>query len=252
MKPNQIKKIKFKNGYYILTINSNEYSIDEYYYQHLLPYEGKVLEVSYMLELIAFSSASKALKKTYKKIFNHSICTYELKSILRKNEIIEEHIKLIIKRLKEDSYLKENDYVNHYKEIYQFKKGKNAFKKFLESKFINQELINNALEQFNENEDYIISYAESFIKNKVGSEALLKQKLYANLLNKGFSKSLINETIEKLEFKNEDVNLCKDAVKLIKKYPNDYYKVYNKLLAKGYKNTKIKEILKKEGFIYEN
>ena len=89
MKPNQIKKIKFKNGYYILIINSNEYSIDEYYYQHLLPYEGKVLEVSYMLELIAFSSASKILKKTYKKIFNHSICTYELKSILRKNEIIE-------------------------------------------------------------------------------------------------------------------------------------------------------------------
>ena len=76
MKPNQIKKIKFLKGYYILTINSNEYSIDEYYYQHLLPYDGKVLDVSTMLELIAFSSASKVLKKTYKKIFNHSICTY--------------------------------------------------------------------------------------------------------------------------------------------------------------------------------
>ena len=252
MKPNQIKKIKFLKGYYILTINSNEYSIDEYYYQHLLPYDGKVLDVSTMLELIAFASASKVLKKAYKKIFNHSICTYELKSTLRKNEIIEDHIKLIINKLKEDSYLKDIDYINHYKEIYQIKKGKNAFKKFLESKFINQELINNALEEFDENEDYIISYAEAFIKNKVGSEAMLKQKLYANLLNKGFSKSLINETIDKLSFENEDSNLTKDAIKLIKKYPNDYYKVFNKLLAKGYKSSNVKEILKKEGFKYEN
>ena len=148
--------------------------------------------------------------------------------------------------------IKDIDYINHYKEIYQIKKGKNAFKKFLESKFINQELINNALEEFDENEDYIISYAEAFIKNKVGSENMLKQKLYANLLNKGFSKSLINETIDKLSFENEDSNLTKDAIKLIKKYPNDYYKVFNKLLAKGYKNSNVKEILKKEGFKYEN
>lgn len=252
MKPNQIKKIKFSKGYYILTINSNDYPIDEYYYQDLLPYEQKILEVSKMLELIAFSSACKILKKNYKKIFNHSICTFELKSTLRKNEIIEEHIKLIINKLKEDSYLKDEDYIKHYKEIYELKKGKNAFKKFLESKYIKKELIDDVMLTFNENVTYLESYAHSFIKNKVGSSSMLKQKLYASLINKGFSKDLINKTIDNLVFENEDLNLKKDAIKLIKKYPNDYYKVYNKLLAKGYKNSIIKEILKKEGFSYES
>ena len=35
--------------------------------------------------------------------------------------------------------------------------------------------------------------------------------------------------MDKLSFENEDSNLTKDAIKLIKKYPNDYYKVFNKL-----------------------
>ena len=54
---NQIKKIKFEKGFYILTINTNKYPIDEFFYEDLLAYEGKVLEVSDMLNLIAFSSA---------------------------------------------------------------------------------------------------------------------------------------------------------------------------------------------------
>ena len=53
---NQISKIKYEKGLYILTINGNKYTLDEFYYEDLLAYVGKVLEVSDMLTLIAFSS----------------------------------------------------------------------------------------------------------------------------------------------------------------------------------------------------
>lgn len=249
---NQISKIKYEKGLYILTINGNKYTLDEFYYEDLLAYVGKVLEVSDMLTLIAFSSSCKTLKKLYKKIFNHSISTYEVKVKLRKDEVSEEHINLVINKLKERNYLNEDDFINHYKEIYQIKKGKAAFKKFLESKYISTNKINKALLTFEENKDFVYNYANSFIKNKVGSKNLLKQKLYANLINKGFEKSLINKAIDSLEFANEDKNLLIDAKKMIKKYPNDYYKVLNKLMVKGYKSNDIKNILKKEGAFDEN
>ena len=241
---NQISKIKYEKGFYILTINGNTYTLDEFYYEDLLAYVGKVLEVSDMLTLIAFASSCKTLKKLYKKIFNNSISTFEVKSKLRKDEVSEDHINLVIKKLKERNYLNEDDFINHYKEIYQIKKGKEAFKRFLESKYISTKKINNALLEFEENEDFVYNYANNFIKNKVGSKNILKQKLYANLINKGFEKSLINKVIDSLEFINEDKNLLIDAKKMIKKYPNDYYKVLNKLMIKGYKSNDIKKILK--------
>lgn len=249
---NQIKKIKFEKGFYILTINTNKYPIDEFFYEDLLAYEGKVLEVSDMLNLIAFSSACKTLKKLYKKIFNHSLSTFEVKQKLKSDEISEEHIKLIIDKLKQSNYLNEDDFIAYHKEIYENKKGKQAFKRFLQSKHISNKKIELAMLEFNENKDYVYTYAESFIKNKVGSTNVLKQKLYVSLLNKGFEKSLIEEVIDKLSFDNEEKNLRIDAKKMIKKYPNDYYKVLTKLLSKGYKSQLIKEILKQEGVQYEN
>ena len=52
---NTITKITSKKKNIILHINGNTYPIDTYYYECILPYVGKVLEVSQMLELIAFS-----------------------------------------------------------------------------------------------------------------------------------------------------------------------------------------------------
>ena len=54
---NTITKISTKKNNIVLHINNNTYPIDSYYYECILPYVGKVLEVSQMLELIAFSSS---------------------------------------------------------------------------------------------------------------------------------------------------------------------------------------------------
>ena len=56
-----------------------------------------------------------------------------------------------------EEFLSENKnkiYVaNTHKEIYEAKKGTNAFKKFLESKYISSNKIQIVLQEFNENED---------------------------------------------------------------------------------------------------
>ena len=204
-----------------------------------------------MLELIAFSKANVVLTKNYKKIFNHSISYYDFKTKLRSSELSEEEISKIISFFIEDGYLDDKDFVNKYQEIYEKNKGINKFKLFLEKNHIPVKLINNAINKYQENIDAIYSYANKYLKSHVGSNALLKQKIYANLINKGFSKQSVKEVVDNLELIDEDNNLIKDINKYQRKYQNDYYKVYKKLLRLGYNSNKIKSLLKGE-VSYEN
>lgn len=252
MKANQINKISVKKGFYILNINNNEYTIDEYYYECILPYEGKVLEVSQMLELIAFSNASAELKKLYKKIFNHSISKFEVKTKLLNKQINEEQVKLIIDRLSNEGLLNDQDLIDYYKESFKLKKGKKAFKSFLISKRINPRLIDNAILEYDEDVDLALNYAKSYIKNKTNSNIALKQKVFAMLLNKGFSEDTIEYVLSNLEFNDENISLKKEIKKYLVKYPNDFYKIISKLANKGYNVKDVKKILMEEGMSYEN
>ena len=141
--------------------------------------------------------------------------------------------------------------LNHYKEIYQYKKGYKAFKIFLESKHISDYSINKALLSYNENEEYVYEYANKFIKSKTNSNKMIKAKLIASLTNKGFSNEVINKVIDKLEFDDDIINLKKEIVKYVKKYPDDKYKVISKLASKGYNVNKIKKVME-EGMYFEN
>ena len=231
MNANKIKKIKVLKNKYILFI--------------------KVLEVKDMLNVIAFSSCNEVISKLYKKIFAHELSTYEVKAKLKSKEISEEHINLVVSFLKSEGHLKEEDFINHYKEIYQYKKGYKAFKRFLESKHISDYSINKAMLSYNENEEYVYEYANKFIKSKTNSNKMIKAKLIASLTNKGFSSEVINKVIDKLEFDDDIINLKKEIVKYVKKYPDDKYKVISKLASKGYNVNKIKKVME-EGMYFEN
>lgn len=249
---NTITKITSKKKNIILHINGNTYPIDTYYYECILPYVGKVLEVSQMIELIAFSISCDVLKKIYPKLFNHSISTYELKQKLKAKDISEDHINLIISFFKQEGFLKESDFINYYKELYKDKKGKAAFKRFLESKKISSYSIDIAMLDYNENQETALRYATLYLKNKVGSNRQLKLKVFAHLKNKGFSDKTINEVMDTLSFDNEENSLNIEISKYIKRYKNEYNKIISKLANKGYNVNDIKKILKKEGMSNEN
>lgn len=246
MQVNQIQKIKVKKNTFILTINNKDYPIDSYYYECVLPYEGKVLDVSQMLEMIAFSSAIVPLNKIYSKIFNHSLSTYEVKEKLKQQNILENHIKLILQFLKKEGHLNDNDFISYHQEIYEQKKGKNAFKNFLIQKHIAPSFIDKAMETFQENEEYAYLYAQKYLEKKVASNAMKKQLILANLIHKGYSQKTIQNVLYQLTFQNEEENLRKEIQKYIKKYSQDSYKIISKLANKGYNVKEIKRILKEE------
>ena len=104
---------------------------------------------------------------------------------------------------------------------------------------------------YNENEEYVYEYANKFIKSKTNSNKMIKAKLIASLTNKGFSSEVINKVIDKLEFDDDVINLKKEIVKYVKKYPDDKYKVISKLASKGYNVNKIKKVME-EGMYFEN
>ena len=106
--------------------------------------------------------------------------------------------------------------------------------------------------EYNENYEYALSYANSLIKSKTNSNEMLKYKIKVNLLNKGFSYSVIDYALENVTFNEEQINLKKDLEKVLKKYPNDCYKVISKLAIKGYNVNEIKKALKEEGVFDED
>ncbi len=249
---NQIEKIKTHKKDVILCINQQEYPIDTYYYECLLPYEGKVLQVSQMLEVIAFSAAIAPLKKLYKKIFNHMVSAYEVKETLKRYNVLENQITLIIQFLKNEGHLNEKDFVKHYQEIYEQKKGKKAFKTFLIQKHISSHSIDMAMDSFLENEDYAYEYAQNYLNKKVSSNAMKKQMVLSHLVAKGYSKTTIQNVLQRLVFQDEEDNLRVEFQKYKKKYPQDSYKIISKLANKGYNVKEIKKIMKEERLSYED
>ena len=174
MKPNQIVKIKTKNKDYILSINNQEYIIDEFLYTDLFPYEGKQLEVSQMHEVIAFSNAHDILKRNFKKIFANKISTYDFKSKLKNVDIDDFDINIIINKLKSFKYLDDEAFARYYLYIYQEKKGKKAFKTFLIQKKINSKIIDKVLLDYQEDIDVAYERAYKMLKNNKSSKAIAK------------------------------------------------------------------------------
>ena len=249
---NVITSIRKDKSFYILTINNQSYTIDSYYYECLLPYNNKEIDATTLKEIKAFSLAHVSLKKIYNKLFLNEISTYELKVYLTKNEIDSDSIDIIVNFLKNEGHLKEEDLINHFKEHYEINKGIKAFEALLTSKKISRNSIEKALNEYNENYEYALSYANSLIKSKTNSNEMLKYKIKANLLNKGFSYSVIDYVLENVAFNDEQINLKKDLEKVLKKYPNDCYKVISKLAIKGYNVNEIKKVLKEEGVFDED
>ena len=247
-----ITNIKKDKNFYTISINNKSYTIDNYYYECLLPYNDKEIDNNTLKEIKAFSLAHESLKRIYNKLFLNEISTYELKVYLSKKEIDSDSIDIIISFLKNEGHLKEENLINHFKEHFEANKGIKAFEAFLASKKISRNSIEKALNEYNENYEYALSYANSLIKSKTNSNEMLKYKIKTNLLNKGFSYSAIDYALENVTFNEEQINLKKDLEKVLKKYPNDCYKVISKLAIKGYNVNEIKKALKEEGVFDED
>ena len=133
---------------------------------------------------------------------------------------------------------------NYYSNLYDFY-NKNDI--VVANSFWFEEAINSSI-----NSDYIDVISSKY---KSTIQGISMNKTGADIINKWVNTNtngLINKVIDTMSFDKEEDNLKIDARKIIKKYPDDYYKIYSKLLSKGYKGSLIRKILKEEGVKYEN
>lgn len=174
----------------------------------------------------------------------------EIKEYLLKKDIEFETIDEVIKLLEKDHYLDDYTYSKAYvnDKILLSNDGPYKIKNKLLDLAICEDAINKALTVFNEDiqlekiDKLVTKYINS---NRNKSVYSLKNKIFENLTNLGYSKSLINDVIDKTSF-NDDKDIAKkEYTKIYKRLSRKYsgseldYKVKQKMYALGFRNFNI-------------
>ncbi len=241
------KIIKNKQGFEI-TIANQTYLVDSSLYPIFLPYIHKEIEIDDFKIIQIFSDTFFVLKPLYSLMNQHKLSVQDIKSYLLKKEIEPDTIEIILHFLLKETFLDDKLFVNNYFQIYQKDKGIVAFKNFLNQHGISSSLKEEFLKRYQENENYIQNYIQRQVNQNHHSLQILKYKIKQNLLQKGFSQSIIEKYLQNLEI-DETPQLLKDYQKIQKNEKNPY-KIISKLVHKGYNVDDIKKIMK-DGEDYE-
>ena len=236
----QIKPIKYG---FILQINQDEYLIDEFLYQKILPYNDKEIDIEVFSLIQVFAKTYNLLKPLYKKIYQHELSVHDVQQYFDKNDIVYDDYQLIIQSFQEEGYLNDNQFIEHYKKKYEKNQGKKAFKFFLNSHHIALSEIEKALENYLENDEYVKNFIQQQNKKNTHSAKQLKYKIKAALIQKGFSTEIIEMNLDLID--NDDFdNLKRDYEKLLARNEKKIYKIISKLVNKGYNIEEVKKLVK--------
>lgn len=246
MKITSTKKIKleqyevmFDNGntvtlYEDVIVNNRllDKDIDDFLYNQILA-ENEVSKLEY-----------EAIKHIEKKIRSKK----EMIDFLLKKEASSNTIDIIIFKLEELKLIDDKVFANSYaKDKYNISKcGINKIISGLEEHDIDQNLINNAI-MFISDDDQLLRIKKIvdryLLTNKKDSIVKLKNKIYNNLIEKGYPKELIYEVIN-----NVDIN----TNEIIKKQYDILYKKYSTKYEGDQLVKKIISGLQVRGFSYED
>ncbi|MDO4369135.1 MAG: RecX family transcriptional regulator [bacterium] len=242
----EIKKYKYlSNGRYKVYFDDKDYII----------YEDVILKYNILSKKnITSDEISMYLKdNTYYDCYYKAIkyiklklrCEKELISYLKKNSFSNDYINKAISKLKSDGYLNDEVYVRSYinDQINLKLIGPLKIKKDLLSLGFNEELINLNMKVFSS--DLEISRIDKIINkeihlNKSKSSYFLKQKLYNNLIIKGYHDFLIKECLENISIKDDEI-YNREYKKLYDKYKGKYsedkliFVIKSKLYQKGFR-----------------
>ncbi len=172
----------------------------------------------------------------------------EIKNFLKKQDIVDKDIDIIINMLYKDGYLNKINYLCSFLND-QYNLTLNGPNKIIKN-------LNELGYENNEIIEYLYKYdwdsrIEKIVKKKIKlnhklSINSLKQKILNDLINLGYDKDKINKELEKAQFLEEDDILKNELIKIKKKYSLKYsendlkYKVVNFLYKKGFKIEDIK------------
>lgn len=238
-----IKYKKVINGKYKIILSDNiEISL---YEDLILKYNlliTKKIDENLLNQLIEENEFYEIYNSCLKHISAKIRSIKEMNIFLNKKNIDENISKKIINKLVKNNYLSDELYTKYYilDKINLTNDGPYKIINNLKQNDIDNYLIDKYLkdydEVFNEKLNKLI---KKYIKaNHSQSGNILKNKIYNNLINLGYDKSMIIDNLNNYKFKNENIKKVYDS--LYKKYQKKYnedelkYIISQKLYQKGY------------------
>ncbi len=157
---------------------------------------GLDIEKEKIEEIVLESETFYAFNKVLKYISKSMKTKHELKVYLKDKGFNESVIKNVIEKLEEYNYINDELYCKYYVDTYKNKYGKNKLKQNLKNKNINENIIEKYLD-FDE-KDSILNIKKEILKQSKNKELdlKLKQKIYRNLVYKGYSFDEIKKGFE--------------------------------------------------------
>ena len=238
-----IKFTKSKNGMYILTLEDNT---------KLTIHENLILKHELLLtKKISDKDSLVEENKTYE-IYEVSLnyinkklrSSKELKNYLSKKGYDNLLIDDVIELLYNQGYLDDLVYANSYvhDRINLSNDGPNKIKKDLENSGIEESIIYKSIQPYTE--DIELERIEKLVDKQIKSNTnkgsnLLKRKIQMYLLNLGYNIDLINNILNKKDFKDKEL-YEKEYNKIYKTLSNRYsgkeleYRIKQKLYQKGF------------------
>ncbi|EIJ82072.1 recombination regulator RecX [Bacillus methanolicus PB1] len=172
----------------------------------------------------------------------------EVRNYLAEKEIDEPIIKEVILKLYEYKFLDDREYAKAYVRTQKntTDKGTELIRKGLREKWIGENLIEEALNEYSSEEqiDTAVKVSEKFLsKNRLESERTLKLKLEQLLLRKGFSIDVIQAVLREVNFDKKE----EEEMAAIRHHGEKLKRKYNKFT--GYEfEQKMKQALYRKGF----
>ncbi|MBP3461238.1 MAG: RecX family transcriptional regulator [Bacilli bacterium] len=251
MKIEKIKKLN--NGKYKIELDNKE---------KITTYEDVILEenILFKKELNNEIINKINIKNDYYKIYSKTLkyimtklrSEKEINIYLDKQNIEKKDKEKIIKTLKENRLLNDNNfYISYISDRLRLSNdGPDKIKNDLLNHNIDINKIEEELDKYN---DLIYEKLEKLIIKKTKqlnkySEYILKQKIKEYFINLGYKKDMIEELLNNITIDNDEAlkkEYEKQYNKLSKKYKNEEltYKIKNNLYQKGYKLDEINKII---------
>lgn len=160
----------------------------------------------------------------------------------------------VIDRLTKEGYLNDEKYAEYYinDALNLTLKGYNRILRDLVNLGIDKDIVSSYLDEISDSvwKERVAKYLQKkYQKNSRYSISYFKNKLSGNLINLGYSKTLIYEELNKLDYGTDNLILTNEYNKLLKRLQNKYKdnelenKIFTRLLAKGFKYSDIRKVM---------
>ena len=164
---------------------------------------GKKIDKTKLDQIIEESNVKQIFSKASDYLATRMHSRQELYLKLIKKEYPKKDVNLALDRLEEYGYLNDNEFAKLYIESHK-KDSRQMLKNKLATKGVNSDIISEVLRGYDDEQERVLALAVAtkFAKNKELNS--IKQKMYAHLARKGYSRSAISYALH--EIYNGDID----------------------------------------------